>query len=276
MSEQNQKLLDDIKSLQVIEREMSDSLETNVNMTEDEKQKLVERINNISQMRINLYETLGQLNKYYKTSEIQSEYTLEQQKIALDIIEKELNESKKNIERINQDKLNKLRMIEINDYFGEQYEEKANMMKVLFFTMIPILLLVIVRRFIPDMLYTALFAITLIIGSVYFLKILVSYLMRDNMRYQEYDWNFNKDNAPKPDPNADTSDPWALGSLGMCIGQACCSDDLLYDSTVNQCIKPVTEQINQEIDPVTSELTKGATQFKKPDVVLNSNVREMY
>ncbi len=96
------------------------------------------------------------------------------------------------------------------------------------------------------------------------------------MRYQEYDWNFNKGNAPKADPDADTSDPWALGSLGTCVGQACCSDDLLYDSTVNQCIKPKQDPNQELTNQVTNELTKGARQFKKPDVVLNSNVREMY
>ena len=261
----NQKLVDDIKGLQEIEREMADSLETNVSMTDEEKQKLVKRINNVAQMRINLYETLGELNKYYQTTSIEVMHTREQQKTALEIIEKELNASKQQIAAANQDKLNKLRMIEINDYFGSQYEEKAHMMKILCFTMLAILLLVIIKRFlpIPNILFNSLFAIVLVIGTVYFLKVFASYIMRDNMRYQEYDWYFNKDNAPKADASADTSDPWAIGTLGTCIGQACCSDNLIYDATQNVCIR--NDVVN---DVVNDELTKGALNTQKADVTL--------
>jgi hypothetical protein len=268
----NQKLIDDIKGLQEIERELSDSLETNVSMTDEEKQKLVKRINNVSQMRINLYETLGELNKYYQTTSLEAGQTMEQQKTALEIIERELNESKQQIDAANQDKLNKLRMVEINDYFGSQYEEKAHMMKIVCFTMLPILLLVIIKRFvpIPDMLFNSLFALVLIIGTVYFLKVFASYIMRDNMRYQEYDWYFNKDNAPKADASADTSDPWVLGSLGTCIGQACCSDNLIYDTTQNMCIisEATVSEATAGDSTVNDELTKGALNTQKADVTL--------
>jgi hypothetical protein len=55
------------------------------------------------------------------------------------------------------------------------------------------------------------------------------------MNYQEYDWYFDASTAPTGSSSGD--DPWAsLGSVGACIGQACCSAGQLYDETIDQCV----------------------------------------
>jgi len=60
------------------------------------------------------------------------------------------------------------------------------------------------------------------------------------MNYDEYNWGFNP--ALAPTATATTSeDPWlSIGQLGTCIGQACCSDGQVYDSTSNQCVITTT------------------------------------
>ena len=61
MEERNEQTLSDIKNLQQIEQELYNSLETSANnnsLTEDQKTQMINKINQISQMRINLYANL--------------------------------------------------------------------------------------------------------------------------------------------------------------------------------------------------------------------------
>ena len=62
---------------------------------------------------------------------------------------------------------------------------------------------------------------------------------RDNLNYDEYNWYFNKDEAPTSsteiDTSAEGSDPWATPSY-TCVGAECCYDNSVYDETQNMCI----------------------------------------
>ena len=67
LSEQNQQILTDIQNLQGIEQEIFNNLENNNStMTSDEQNQLIQKISEISQMRINLYKSLSSMNNFYK------------------------------------------------------------------------------------------------------------------------------------------------------------------------------------------------------------------
>ena len=57
LQERNEQSLNDIKSLQTNEMKLYDSLE-NKTLTSDQKQQIIDQINQISQMRINMYANL--------------------------------------------------------------------------------------------------------------------------------------------------------------------------------------------------------------------------
>ena len=63
ISDNNTQILNDIQSLQNLEQEMFSNLEENTSLTPDQQQQIIEKINQISQMRVNLYKTLGSLNQ---------------------------------------------------------------------------------------------------------------------------------------------------------------------------------------------------------------------
>jgi hypothetical protein len=64
---------------------------------------------------------------------------------------------------------------------------------------------------------------------------MVSIWMRDNMNYQEYNWG-NAVN-PSTSSSSSSSDPWAGGiDYGTCVGDSCCSNGLVYDTSMNQCV----------------------------------------
>jgi hypothetical protein len=258
-------ILADIERLQTIEKELFANLETNGGLSAEQQNKIIEKINSISDMRIDLYQTIGGMNQFYKTSLTNSEDTLNEQKVAIGIIEKELNDSKQKIDELKNAKIGKLRAIELNSYYSDAYEEKTQLMKVLFYTLLPIVIISFLykRGILPGFVFNSLTVLIIFVGSYFALKYLTSIFMRDNMNYQEYDWFFNKANAPKATPGDGTeTDPWALGSLGICIGEACCpesnEDGLVYDTTMNKCVKKQVEDV----------LTKGVSANAKADVTL--------
>ena len=129
--------------------------------------------------------------------------------------------------------MNKIRLVEINDYYGDKYAEHSQLMKIVIYTLVPIIILATVNNtgILPSSVYYGLLIIVSAIGAFYFWKRFASLIMRDNMNYQEYDWGFDPSSvSATPIAAASTSDPWAntLSVSGTCIGQGCCSDGLSW------------------------------------------------
>ena len=249
IQENNEKLLNDIQTLQQIEQQFFTTLETNTSLSPNEKKKILDKINQISNMRINLYQTLSEINNYYGSTLSTSLGTLKQQTAAIAVIEDELNRSKKNLEMLELEKNNKIRLVEINNYYGEKYQEHASLMKIIIFTLIPIIILSILnnKNLLPNFLYYILLLIICVIGVFYFWYRYLSIIMRDNINYQKYDWGFNPKTAPKGSSN--TQDPWlSLKRPGTCIGESCCSNGQIWNPNLNQCIGTSTI-VDENIKP---------------------------
>lgn len=238
IEENNQQLLNDIQSLQEMEQQLFNSLETNPNFTSQQQQQIVGKINQISQMRINLYKTLSGVNSYYQNALTTSQGTLQEQSAAIEIVENELNQAKNRLKLIEEEKNNKIRLVEINTYYGDKYAEHASLMKIVIFMLVPVIILALLNKkeILPNSIYYGLICIIAAIGAYFFWMRMSSIIMRDNMNYQEYDWWFNPTDAPTGSSNS--SDPWFNSSinLGTCIGQECCSTGQLYDTSSNLCI----------------------------------------
>jgi hypothetical protein len=152
-------------------------------------------------------------------------------------VENELNTAKRRLEALDMEKTNKIRLVEINNYYGDKYVEHGNLMKIIIFTLVPVIILAIINKsgILPDTIYYILIMIIAAIGGYFFWLRFGSIITRDNMNYQTYDWYFDPSTAPTGSSSGD--DPWAsLGSLGTCIGQECCSAGQLYDETIDQCV----------------------------------------
>jgi len=293
----NAQILNDIQSLQDIEQQLFNSLDENQNLTPSQQEQIIKKINDISNMRINLYQTLSSVNNYFSTTLSNSRGTLSEQTAAIGIVENELNNSKNKLRVLKEEKNNKIRLIEINNYFGEKYAEHSNLMKIIVWVLFPVLILAILNKkgFLPNTFYYILIVIIIIIGSIFFFRRLFSIWSRDTMNYQEYNWAFDPNNAPKTGSTT-TTDPWSIkmGPLpGTCIGDACCSTGLSWDSSLNQCTvstsgssssvatnaAPITSFMNSFNSAIQSQesfvnnvFTKSAAEanYKKQDVILGS------
>lgn len=290
IQQNNEQILNDIQTLQSMEQQLFSNLETNTNLTSQEQQQIVTKMNQLSNMRINLYKTVGNVNSYFQNALTSSQGTLKEQTAAISIIEEELNKSKQRLEMLQQEKTNKIRLVEINDYYGSKYAEHGGLMKIIIFTLVPVIILAVLNNkgILPTNIYYGLLIIVSIIGAVFFWKTVYSIILRDSMNYQEYDWFFNPAWAPDSTGGVGLDDPWYTPvRKNTCIGQACCSDGQTWDSALGQCIGTSTvvddtatanprysgrESFMTE-GMVNQVLSKGSTNKYKQDVTLNANTQ---
>ena len=234
----NEEILNNIQSLQQIEQQFFTSLETNPNLSREQQEKILDKINRITSMRLNLYNTLSGINNFFQNALQNSVGTLKQQVTTIAIVENELNQSKRRLEVLETEKNNKIRLVQINNYYSDKYVEHSQLMKIVIFTLIPVIIITFLhnKTILPDTIYYILLVIISIIGSFNFLHTYISIIMRDNMVYDEYDWKFDASTAPTA--SADSSgDPWLTNTnTGICVGEFCCSQGQVYDASLNVCV----------------------------------------
>ena len=168
LQEKNQQVLNNISQLQTQEKKLYDSLD-NAALSSDEKQQIINKINEISQMRINMYSNMKDMYSFYQKNVAASNSLIGQDIAAIDILETELNNSKQRLNLIQDEKNNKLRLVEINTYYGKQYNAHSKLMKIIIFTCIPVIILSVLanKGILPQNLYAFLTGIIIIIGVVF-------------------------------------------------------------------------------------------------------------
>jgi len=238
LQERNQQVLYNISQLQGQERTLYSSLD-DVTLSSEQKKQIINQINEISQMRTNLYASLKDTYSFYQKNVSTSKNTLGQSMEAIDILENELNQSKIRLNLLEDQKYNKLRLVEINTYYGKRYNAHSGLMKTIVIICIPIIILTILanKEILPPKLYAFLMGLILLLGIMSIGSQLIDISSRDNMNWDEYYWYFNKDKAPSDTTIGDITNPWEKNSLSLtCIGSACCYEGSTYDSTQNICV----------------------------------------
>jgi hypothetical protein len=267
--EKNQQVLNDISQLQTEEKNLYDKLNS-VTLTADDKKQIVDKINEISQMRLNMYSNMNDMYSYYQKNAEASRTTLGQEVAAIDIIENELNEAKKRLNVIENQKNNKLRLVEINTYYGKRYNAHTSIMKTIVIFCIPVIILAFLANmgFLPPKLYMFLVGIVIIICCIIVGYKLIDLSNRDNMNWDEYNWYFDRSKAPSDNVEISSSsgNPWLTGSL-TCIGSQCCYDGSTYDSDKNICVPnnllptdsttTTNTNTNSSTDPTTESFISG-------------------
>jgi len=245
--EKNEQALANIKQLQEYEQQLYVSLE-DPNLSTEEKQIIIMKINELSQMRMNLYKMIKDMYNNYETNVSTSESTLDQQMVAIDVLEEELNRTKLRLNALEAEKQNKLRVVEINDYYGKRYQAHKQVMMTLFILCIPIVILAVLANIgiLPPKLYTFLVVIVIVIGFVRIGYLLIDMSNRSNMNWDEYVWRFDKSKAPVDTTDASSKkNPWETKTI-YCIGAECCTEGNVYNETLNKCVPASTDTQQQE------------------------------
>ena len=98
-------LSEDITSLQQIQNNLLSRLEANIgNLSVDEKDKLVEQINDVNQMMVDLYDNIKVNQQYYNDNTLAAQDTLKIQTGTLGILSKQVVKANNVMKQLNQDR----------------------------------------------------------------------------------------------------------------------------------------------------------------------------
>ena len=177
-------------------------------------------------------------------------------------------------EIMNQENNDKLRKIKINDYYSKTYVEYSHILKViivLVLIMVPILLLA-KYEFIPKNISLIIIVVIIFLGFLYVLYRLYLLYMKDNK-------DFDKDTIPydtygeRLKNEGKVKQKTGLGSLGItCVGEECCSEGMMYDSTKNKCLPVKDINDSEGFMNFFEDMTK--LKEKQKTIVSENNLHE--
>ena len=203
-----------------------------------EQARLSKNLILIQDTRADLINVLSSINTYYTQNLTGSSNTLTQQTNAVAIMDREMAQAQKRLAYINEQKQNKLRVVEINQYYSASYAEWSRLVKIIIITILAFGFIFTIRNFfpfIPSSVYLLVMFITGVVSLYYIVATIISISSRDNMIYDEYNWKFDTNSLPKFDPNASYTNPFASAFM-TCIGQYCCQTGTIWNPTIGKCV----------------------------------------
>ena len=233
-----EQIISNIKNMQTNEMQLYVSLD-NQNLTQEQRTDIINRIEQIGETRQTLYNSLNNMASSYQQNVTTSQNTIQQQMFAIDIVENELNEAKGRAKALENQKYDKLRLVEINTYYGKRFSAHKEIVKIIVYICIFMLITIILgkKEILPRNIYITLNGMIIVIGIIVIGKKIIDLSNRDNMNFDEYDWYFDKKEAPGNTGTTESADPW--GSVkATCVGDMCCNptQGLIYDSVNKVCV----------------------------------------
>ena len=248
-----QTTLNNIKDLQNLEKDLYIKLEISATTkgNDAEQTDMINRINKISQIRMSLLQTLNTMSNTLQTQVGNSRVDLVDQLTLIGVIEQQLNQIKAQMNQSDNIKNNKLRMVEINTYYGKRYRAYTELMKLVIFSSILFLILALLKKkeLIPENIANGLLTIFFLIFLFFFLRKVNDIYWRDNMDFDQYNWFIVPDASGK---TVFEYDKEAIEGINLsdnlkeelyeiskdigCIGANCCSKKMKYDKNKDQCV----------------------------------------
>lgn len=254
-------ILKNINQLQQMESSLYTQLEAAGST--DKQESIVNKINELSTMRMTMFQELETMFKSTQNSVAQSRIDLVDQLTTTGVMETQLNNTKSNLNTLQTNKDNKMRMVEINTYYASKYQAQSGLMKMIIMICIPLLILAILskKKYIPPNIANGLMGLIIVIGGFMIIKKVINLSSRNNMNYDEFDWIWDPDAM---NPTVYEYDKQQLenviGDLDAsidfgCIGSECCSTGMYYDSDIGKC----ESGIGKLDRPTTSSSFEGFT-----------------
>jgi hypothetical protein len=247
-------ILNNIQTLQTTEQALITQLDTLTRTTGYDQAAattLVTQINSIADARLAMFNTISANANIVQSGVAESRVDLVAQMTLYKVVEQQLNEAKAHLDTLNTRNDTKLRMVQINTYYGQRYEAQSNLMKIIILFCLPVLILFIIKKkgFIPETISNYLIGIIIAVGAIVILRNVWDILTRSNMDFNSYNWDYQwsdpKDHIPSIwDYNKQNMFNFGalfqnlMGNLGLCIDDKCCAPGTYYDKAKGQCFAP--------------------------------------
>ena len=238
MSRRLENHLSTLKELQTTESNLYDVLTANAQrvasgspqqLTDQEINTIVKQIQTLSSSRTSLYNELDQLYKEQTGYSKEANDALSQQTMSLQLFEKDLNKTKQALTKLEDEKYNELKMVEINTYYTKKYQDQNSLMKWIVIIGVVVIVCNLLRRVIGEA-AGYLSSLVIIIGGTFLLYKMYDMFTRRGDIYDEYQWQFtpNEKNTqyitdePIFDIKGDIPMPF------FCMDGSCCTGGTMY------------------------------------------------
>tara|TARA_Y100000992_G_scaffold298144_1_gene262833 strand:+ start:5287 stop:6204 length:918 start_codon:yes stop_codon:yes gene_type:complete len=275
MNSRHKQSLENIKQLQNMEKELYASLDTSVSgrsISKAEQTKIINKINELSTMRMNLYMNMKDMYLFLQTNVSDTRNNLVNDLTNIGVVEGELNNAKKQLKVLEKERYDKLRMVEVNTYYSDRYQAHTKVMKIVIFTSLPLLLVALLTKkgFIPSNISSIIIGVIAAIGIILVTYSIIDISKRDNMNFNEYKGpragSTNEDSTEGEDysstwnnDGSNKSDP-----KEPCVGKDCCTGGMIFNQETQQC-QDVTESM------VSNQLVKGSMGMANENISLQDN-----
>ena len=249
-----------ILNLQQTEKQLFSDLETIASNPEGsnlaEQSKIIEKINSLSTTRINLFNTINDLYQYAKDNVSENRKELVDKMVVAKVMETQLNNMKQMSNELQTVKNNKLRMVQINTYYGKQYEAQTDLMKLIVKICAIIIIIVFVSKmgFIPTQISTPVIIVIIGVGAFLIFRKIRDLSSRDKMDFDRYDTDMmpSKNLSENYDYNKNFNE---LGGDAWSI----CGDGTLFNNDKGQCLVKSVEPFSI----MNSEVVSGHDDFNR-------------
>jgi len=266
--------IDDLKKLQNVEMDLFKSLQQAVSTGSDQttKDTLLTQIKSISDVRHDMYKRLVGQYRLTQDNVSQTRSNLVDQFTLVDIMQQQLDNLHDNINIILNAKNDRMRMVEINTYFGKQYEAQKELMQIIVLTAVPLLILAILSNA-GTLGYTlagVLGTIVIAIGLVFIVRKVIDISSRSNVNFDEYDWQFDP-NSQKPTVTEydSTSEPTYDDTMG-CYSQECCAPGTVFNASIGKCVPQISGTGLKKIgDKISNFATNLASNVSNSQPILS-------
>lgn len=249
----NELLIQDINKLLAI----ADKLQETINQPgigATQQQDAAKSLNGVMDMIYTLYSTLQTNNNYYQDTLQSVTASLNDQRTALSVIEDEFEQRRAKEQMLKQEKLNKIRAVEINQYYEDKYDTQLKLVKVVVYFLAAMAVLAFINKMLiekgilhDNMMMYGLVGIASLFLSLYFWKEIYKLMFVNNLDYQTIDFPFNVQKATAtavPTTSDSSTDPWASTTTNQyCVGSSCCGTGLIFDASLNICAVAATAAV---------------------------------
>jgi hypothetical protein len=207
---------------------------------------LIESINNLSASRIGMFKAISNNADVLQAGVSNSRTDLISQMTLLGVVEDQLNKAKSSMEKLQNRNDTKMRLVQINTYYGQRYSAQSKLMKMIILICLPLLILFILKKkgFIPELISNYAIGITIAVGAIFVIRAAWDISTRSNMNFDEYDWKYEDPKSRVPTKwqynkehlfNFDNPIKSLVGNLGLCVGSDCCANGMYFDKVKQQC-----------------------------------------
>ena len=159
------------------------------------------------------------------------------------IINDETQNDNERLKSIENEKSNKMRLVEINSYYEKKYNSQIKIMKIIIVTCVLSLILWLIDSShflpIPSFIFTILISVIVAFGLIVVFYECYDVFIRNNIDYDQFDFDIPTNKLPKIDTKKMVGLTGSTGPQGesskQCVNEECCPSGFAYNSDLNYC-----------------------------------------